>query len=990
MTNEQRASSEFEDISEQIVACLFHGTDAEIIKTSSTKDGGYDIVVECRDGHSWRRAFFECKLRGQNLNLRDIAANAIIAFNHGAAALVAVTNHSFTQQLGDEIEAFALHTVLNIKMIVGDELRRILETHQIDTSEAFRKCLTEKDVRRRKGGSLDFQTLRIRFDEDIFRQLFRQKTELSPTDPFFNQIFHGLPEQVLRHVKDGELVLLTGYSGLGKRRLTKAVLSCTGKQLIEIDACFHEARDPLILELLSKIWGLPEPALFAQMEEANIHEIARWTGAKPNCDEIKHDLAALLNEKTGDKHVSAQQNALFSEYIAELMALHQNDIGYSVLIENLQFASKEVYDFLIYLIKRISERGVGCVVLYHEAEYFIQNNTDLRPALQHVSAYQPLGLSALSPAEAAVYLRHVCPKLSQHAADGIVKRVGVRLYNLDYALHYLFQVKGILPNDHKGIAAVLSNLTPNDMPGLISLMLPFYQDAFPALFEAFFLFDGKVPLWICEILGVQGPQLDKLHSAGIFKCEQGVLTAHDELIRGWIRQAYTLHSPSIQLRAAALCPILEQKEEYAAERISLCHALGQFRQALELIERDLKRRTRDRQYTTLLRELSLAVDLAGKTYDDGLKLRYLSQLLELYVITKQIVTDEAAAYLEAFRRCLTQASHPVYFEYALTYFSLKREFKLGHYTPEYAPVAEGATLYQACIKGEAYDNTGDWLGKLCGCYALIIKSTQGNGPALQAFTEAVAQLPESFELRREYLSHLACMDLFAHPEQAFSHYQEILDLFQSSAPDSAELPFHEYGDLAMALLLAKKLDDALRQCREAIRISQSNGLLDEEGRDLNILGCIKLCQGNRKAAGLCFREATAIMCHAGCRHYAWRSELNDIQLRIAQGERGLSLENELAQLYAEFKQLLREKVKMLGGLTPEALRQTREYHALLVFGFCLTKRPLQGHPADCVPQEFSLSSHLERYRQDLSCYLSGSLDIAGSPYLHGPFIFSVG
>ena len=990
MTDAQKESSEFEYISEQVVACLLKGTDAKIRKTRPTKDGGYDIVVECQDGNSLKRAFFECKLRGQNLNLRDIAANASIAFNHGAAALVAVTNHNFTQQLGDEIAEFAQHTVLNIKIIIGEELRRILSVYHIETSEDFQKSLTEKGVHRCSEGNGDFQALRIRYDEDILRQLFYKETSVSARNPFFGKIFQDIPEAICRHANQGELVLLSGYSGLGKQRIAKAALSCTGKRIVEIDACFHETRDPLILEILSKIWGISEPALFAQMEAADIREIARWKGTEPNCDEIKNDLTALLNEKYADKHTNERQNSLFSYYIADLLALHQNNIGYCLLIENLQFCTKEIYDFLVYLIKRISDKKIGCVVLYHEVEYHSQKGENPCPVLQRISTCQTFYLSPMEPKAAESYLRHTRPELSQHAAHMIVERVGVRLYNLDYVLNYLFHVMCLSPNDDRGIAAAVSSLTPNDMPGLIARVLPYYQEKFPALFETFFLFDGKVPLRICAFLKVQGHDLDQMISAGILKQEQGVLTARGDLIRSWIRQAYTSQSPSIYLRASELLTYLEHEDAYIAERISLYDVLGQFQRALELIDHDLKIQTRDRQYTVLLRELSLAVILTRKTHNIRLNLQYLSQLLNLYVITKKIVTNEAFAHLEDFRRCLAQAPHPVYLDYALAYFSLKREFKLGHYTSAYQPVEAGAGFYQACIAGEATDNTDDWLGKLCSCYILIIKSTQGNGPALQAFKRARERLPESFELHREYLSHLGCMELFAQPEQAFSHYQEILDLFRMRAPDSAELPFHEYGDLAMSLLLANRLEDALQRCEEAIRISQSNGLLDEEGRVLNILGCIKLCQGDEAAAEYCFREATAIMHHAECRHYAWRSELNYVQLRIVSGENSLSMKNKLEQLYSDFKILLAEKIRILADLEQEEFRQTREYHALLAFGFCLTKLKSQEHPADDIPAEFGLAAHKDIYRQDLSDYLTGTLDFKESPYFHGHFIFSVG
>ena len=108
------SSDSFENLSKKIIQHLFRDTTAQITQTRSNKDGGYDIVVEYQDDLGIKKAFFECKLRDSNLNLRDIAANVIIAFNHGAVALVAITNHDFTQQTGEELLRFRQSTVLNI------------------------------------------------------------------------------------------------------------------------------------------------------------------------------------------------------------------------------------------------------------------------------------------------------------------------------------------------------------------------------------------------------------------------------------------------------------------------------------------------------------------------------------------------------------------------------------------------------------------------------------------------------------------------------------------------------------------------------------------------------------------------------------------------------------------------------------------------------------------------------------------------------------
>ena len=69
-----------------------------------------------------------------------------------------------------------------------------------------------------------------------------------------------------------------------------------------------------------------------------------------------------------------------------------------------------------------------------------------------------------------------------------------------------------------------------------------------------------------------------------------------------------------------------------------------------------------------------------------------------------------------------------------SFFKLKREFKLGIYTKQNNTIIETAKdYYEGCIHKNLTDNTDDWLGRICSCYALLIKATQGNEAALEIF-----------------------------------------------------------------------------------------------------------------------------------------------------------------------------------------------------------------------------------------------------------------
>ena len=127
------------------------------------------------------------------------------------------------------------------------------------------------------------------------------------------------------------------------------------------------------------------------------------------------------------------------------------------------------------------------------------------------------------------------------------------------------------------------------------------------------------------------------------------------------------------------------------------------------------------------------------------------------------------------------------------------------------------------------------------------------------------------------------MQLFEEPLKAFENYQQILDLFKKEAPDSAALPFHEYGDLALCQLIAHNFEKACQFVKDALEIGSANGILDEEGRCLNIRGCIEWCQGKLQMAEASFHEAITIMQYSEYNHYLWRSQLNILQLSLITG-----------------------------------------------------------------------------------------------------------
>lgn len=983
------SSKSFEELSRSIVEYLLRDTNAKITKTCYNKDGGYDIIAEYYDNSIKQCAFFECKLRNKNLNLRDIAANIIIAFNHGAVALVAVTNHDFTQQTGEELLKFCQHTILNIKIIVGEEVKYLVKMCGSAFTNDLQSYFDIKKTRRKD----NFQMLRINFDDEILKQLSKRTTDYKKIgDPLIEELFYKEVDGISNSLLMGYLVAVSGYLGVGKHKIIQAALERTKKHIICIDSTLHYTKDLVILDLLAQIWGIPTIDIFSYFTKKDLEAITEVVGDKKTSKETVEILTALLNENYADKHATARQNALLSNYIANLIILHEKNIGYVFYIKKLQFASKEIYDFLIYLTKYLSILSIGCVISYQEPEYEIQETRNPLETLQHVEKYDEHHIKPLSKENALLYIQKKYPELPSHVAEVIVTKVGTRLYNLSHLLKYLIPDLPILPSESKTILQKLRFITPNNVSNQIAQILPQLQIKYSALFETCFIFDCRISLEIYKHLGLSPQVIDNLVNAGIFECDHNIIIAKNEFVYNWIMSAYLDTTPSIQLRALELLKILElQPASHNTERISIYRILGLNKEALKLLDKDILSLKREKQYTMLKKELFIAIAIADSLRNYIKKAEYLVSLLETMTIQKEIVTTDAEKYISLLDNCIKHKTVPEFYSFALSFFKLKRAFKLGQYTKESdATIDTGKKYYNACLYRQLTDNSGDWLGKICSCYALLVKETQGNIPALKIYEDALEIFPSSFELRREYLSHIACMQLYEKPLCAFENYQKILTLFKNEAPDSAALPFHEYGDLAMSQLIAGNLEYALELVSEAIEICRSYGLIDEEGRCLNIRGCVEWRSNNLSAAESSFLEATSIMCSAEYLHYSWRSQINLLQLSLITGNYEHIRITMLKKLYSDFRQLLAEKIRRLAMCDSTLFRKSREYHALLAFGFLWNalKDITINHNKVC--DDFELGMHRVMYMKDLKSFISGDYKFMVSPYIQNGYIYFVG
>src|SRR5699024_6074231 len=99
---------------------------------------------------------------------RDIAANLIIAFNEGAISLVILTNVDYTEQAGENLNSFCQKTILNIKVLTGNETKQLAENNHISIPTGLAAILQNKKTI----GRQTYNVLRLDFTQtNLYKQI---------------------------------------------------------------------------------------------------------------------------------------------------------------------------------------------------------------------------------------------------------------------------------------------------------------------------------------------------------------------------------------------------------------------------------------------------------------------------------------------------------------------------------------------------------------------------------------------------------------------------------------------------------------------------------------------------------------------------------------------------------------------------------------------------------------------------------------------------
>lgn len=933
LTDAQKFSSDFELLSQQIVEHFFEGSNAHIKKTHDSKDGGYDIIVECSDGNTIKRIYFECKLRSDNLNLRDIAANLIIAFNERAVALGIITNYDYTEQANENIVSFYEKAILNVKIFIGEDIQKLATVYNLPIPDGLRPIISAKKTTRKK----EYQFLRIDYSQSkLYEQLLKkQSSGGSVSCSFITRINSELYKKAKEHLLKGNTICIKGLLGSGKTSFIRSVLSDIGASEIHVVADNYTSQPQLLLGIFLDLWGIPMHNIVREFSDSVVDKIISTINEKSGEVNTGSIVKHLFQNTVPDEIAAEHYNSLVCQYLICQLLLNKEYVRHIFYIENAEQATEEVQILLGYICKLLIDNHIGCVLERNDSEYqSMESDTmDIFYNILKNAPYYVLPIPYLDKNQAQEFVRETANGYPEHLQESIQKKGGVRLLTLTMLIEFVKE-RWKQQGTSARIMEELQAFTPNDVPNPVSSLLDIYFQETPDLFLCFSFFQGKIPIeWLEYLVQNCKVVINRLLELNFLIIDDDCLVVANELFMEKINTFPSRDSLGARLTAQKILSVLKETASghYVECKIAAYCYLKQFDTALTLLADYMEQLWKERQYTSFLKYVNEALSMI-KTEDNYHRLQLLISGLKVWIIKKQANSPQAMCLLTEFKKtlCTLPENEEIYYRKIYDYFNSKRLFKNCDFDQA---LAETKPYYDLYLQNTSEYKNDEWIEKLCIVYALSVKELSGNEAAMSVFSVLYEINPESFHIQLEYLSHQQCMNFYIKPELSRDCINKIMDMFRTNQRDDYPLPFHEYVDQAMCALCAKYFDEAMKYSDEAIRILESNGIMPTLGRAYNIKGCTYLCMGNYEEAGRCFKEACFIMDEANYNLFSWRSRLNLIQLEVTYSIGTVPL-HDIKEIfnktYLQFKNIYQEKVKVLSE-TP-ALYTSREYFALLMFG----------------------------------------------------------
>jgi len=985
LTAAELYNHEFENLSLEIVKFLFRGTGAHIAKTKFQKDGGYDIVVECSDRNLYQKVYFECKLRSNNLNLRDIAANIIIAYNEGAVALVAITNYDYTEQASENIKDFFNKTILNIKVIIGEDIRAIADKSSITIPTNLEKLIASRKNYRKR--TYDFLKINLESARPYERILRKGNSLTENPETFVTKHYRNEIRKIQDFLQRGDSVCVEGVTGIGKTSIINFCLQKTTAHTIRIVADNFLSQSELLLSVFLDLWGIPIHTIVRNFSKENIDDIVAVITEKSSSKTTGEIIEKLLVKNTSEGFSDEHYNYLICQYLIYNLKIHYGTISYILFIENVSKASDEIQQLLIYLCKLLKKNKIACIVEKDIIEYQWQYND---ASFFNKFDFKTVQVNYWSDDVAQNFIDCELKGYPKRFRQAVLNRGGTRLLILSLIIDFCREKS---KNNGVVVEADLQQFEPNEIPGSIDCLLKIYFEKVPELFCYFYFLNGKIPVeWSATLFMPYQECIDHLIYMDFLGIDDTYIWVKGELVIERIRQLVLTRNLFLSNAAHKILSFLQsqEKNQYTESFIYIYDSLKKYDIILPLLDTYMRKLYKERQYHSFMKWADYLFERAERfALTIQMKLDLMVHTLIVWRIKREINGKDAIYRIEQMKSLISKCSKSDQdtYQMILDCFYAEKYFQNCDFPKalEYSQM-----YYQKSLAQNIIYTDYEWQEKICIIYALCVKEQNGNEKALSVFEKLMNIFPKSFFVQMEYWDHLECINFYNNPLYALECVNKVLNGFKDTPRYDYPLPFHEYVDRAMCALCAKKFDLAMQYSEEAITILESNGILPSLGRAYNIKGCIYLCKKDIENARNCFKESKYLLDESKEYLYNWRSSLNLIILELTYTQKDFDIQYIMTMLYetyGKFKEIYHEKMANL--IRENSFSDLREYYALLMFQqafkLCASSKN--------VLEDFDLSDKSEMFLKHFRQLQDNRIKIADfsdCAYAVGKYIFMVG
>ncbi|MCR0265372.1 restriction endonuclease [[Clostridium] innocuum] len=991
----QKNANTFESLAYEIVSQFFKDTNAQICKTGYSKDGGYDIIVSLQENDITQKIYFECKLRSGNLQLRDISANLIIAFNEGAAALGIITNYDYTYQTREHVSSFFENTALNIKIIIGTDIQELANRYNLHIPDELSNIISCKKTVNKK----EYQFLRIDMTTDhIYKQFLAKGREIEASDPFIVEVNQEKKEKLIRHIQNGDTICLTGLPGVGKTSFIDAVLALMPHRKIHVVADEFTSRKQLLLSLYLNICGISQHSIINDFDDNIIDRIIAAIDKKTANENIGRIVRSFFHEEEAKGIENELYNSFICKYLIDLLMLHRPFLTYCFFIEKAGNATEEVQPLLAYLCKLLHKNNISCIIEKQDSEYLItqiETSNYFFERLDTLSYFQ-IEIELFTKSQARKFIQQELNGYPSNLCDRVLDKGGVRLLTLKVLTEFTKKSW----EQHKDVTRLIAGLhmfTANDLPAsILSYMHLLYQQC-PMIFHYLYFFEGRIPYdFVINDSFIHENIINDLMQVNFLIMDGECLTTANILVKNKIKEYSNHYKYNTRKAAISLEEQLQVISDPACMRIEtiICkiNVLTYFQknaEVLPLLNFYMHKLWKERQYTLFLRYIDRAYTVIDEKDNQSI-LKLTISALNTWVIKKQSNASEADHLFLRFEITLQRLKNKekAFYQMVYDYFLSKRYFKNCSFKDSLKITEK---YYLSYIRGEIKDEE-QWIDRICIVFALSVKELEGNEAALKIFQELMIKNEDSFYFKWEYLSHRQCMNFYENPKESLHDINLILKMFKDVNSNTYPLPYHEYVDKAVSAFCAKEYENTVIYANDAITILESNGIIPSLGRAYNVRGCAQVCLGDIASAEASLKEACFIMDETRYDLFGWRGSLNLIQLEVYYPSKDFTiaaLQQLLNKTYQKFYNIYADKLAVISK--KEDFIKTREYFALLMFGHL--SKLLKINLTENILHTLLPDRYAEFYLMQLKQMNDKRIKhtaFSNTPYSLGKYIFMVG